>query len=53
MEGVDLSGKRVLLVDDIVTTGATLDHCALELIKAGAVEIACLTLARASFERKS
>ena len=53
MEGLDLSGKRVLLVDDIVTTGATLDHCALELIKAGAVEIACLTLARASFERKS
>lgn len=53
MEGVDLSGKRVLLVDDIVTTGATLDHCALELIKAGAAEIACLTLARASSEREN
>ena len=53
MEGLDLTGKRVLLVDDIVTTGATLDHCALELIKAGAAEIACLTLARASSEQKN
>ena len=40
-----LDGMTVLLVDDIVTTGATLDECAGVLRKAGASEILALTLA--------
>lgn len=38
---------RVLLVDDVMTTGATLDACALVLASGGADPIAALTFARA------
>ena len=40
-----VEGKRVLLVDDIVTSGSTLSECAKTLLKAGADEIMCATLA--------
>lgn len=40
-----LAGKRLLLVDDICTTGATLGECARVLKAAGAAEVMCLTLA--------
>ena len=39
-------GKRVLLVDDIITTGSTLSECAKTLKYSGAEEIVCCTLAR-------
>ena len=41
------AGKRLLLVDDICTTGATLAECARVLKAAGAAEVMCLTLAMA------
>lgn len=39
--------KRVLLIDDVVTTGSTLSECARTLRMAGARDVVCLTLARA------
>ena len=41
-----VQGKQVLLVDDIVTTGATLSEAARVLKKAGAKEVICATLDR-------
>jgi ComF family protein len=43
----DLNGKSVLLVDDVFTTGATMQECAKVLKKAGAGHVTALTLARA------
>jgi ComF family protein len=40
-------GRRVLVVDDVMTTGATLAECARVLLEAGAKEVAVITLARA------
>jgi len=45
--GVEVAGRRVLLVDDVMTTGATARACALALKQAGARYVAALTLARA------
>lgn len=45
--GVSLEGQRVLLVDDVMTTGATATACAQALKRAGARYVAVLTLARA------
>ena len=39
--------KRILLVDDVLTTGATMNECARELKQAGASSVTALTLARA------
>ena len=41
----DIAGKRFLLVDDILTTGATLGECVRVLKEAGAADVVCLTLA--------
>jgi len=41
-----IAGRRVLLIDDVMTTGATASACARVLKRAGATSVAVLTLAR-------
>ena len=41
-----IQGKRVVLIDDVLTTGATVQECASVLLKAGAARVDVLTLAR-------
>lgn len=41
-----IAGKRILLLDDIMTTGSTLDECAKELKNAGAEAVIAVTIAR-------
>jgi ComF family protein len=43
----DVRGLRVLLVDDVLTTGSTLNECARVLKRAGAFSVHAATAARA------
>ena len=46
INGVDVTGLRLALIDDVCTTGSTLGACAKTLIRHGASEVVSLTLAR-------
>lgn len=42
----DVRGKKILIVDDVLTTGSTINECAKVLKKAGASEVRAVTIAR-------
>lgn len=45
MDGGRINGRHVLLIDDVVTTGATMLECGKELAKVGDVKISVMSLA--------
>lgn len=43
--GISVKGKKILIIDDIFTTGATADECARILLLKEAADVVSLTLA--------
>lgn len=46
----DLNGLRLILMDDVMTTGATVRECSKAVMKAGAREVIVVTVARSKME---
>lgn len=47
-----VAGKRILLLDDIITTGSTISECARVLLTAGAKEVHCAAVAALNKEKR-
>ena len=47
-----VAGKRILLLDDIITTGSTVSECARVLLTAGAKEVSCAAVAALNKEKR-
>ena len=47
-----VAGKRILLLDDIITTGSTLSECSRVLLTAGAKEVHCAAVAALNKEKR-
>ena len=45
-----IEGRRVLLVDDVITTGATVSECAAQLVNAGAIEVFAVSVAETQYK---
>jgi len=45
-----IEDENIVLVDDVFTTGYTLNECARTLKRSGAITVICLTLARTLFD---
>jgi len=42
----DIAGRRLVLIDDVLTSGATVDACTRALLRAGAAHVDVLVFAR-------
>jgi ComF family protein len=47
-----VNGKTILLIDDVVTTGATIAACSEALLQAGATKVFCLSVAKTPYKFK-
>lgn len=47
-----IRGKHLMLIDDVMTTGSTLESCAKALLESGARSVSALTIAAATLPRK-
>ena len=53
-KNISVKGQSILVVDDVITTGSTIDECCRVLVTAGAAEVHCAAVAQATGkERKS
>lgn len=52
LDPAQIAGKRIVLLDDIITTGSTASECARVLLTAGAKEVYCVAVAATEQKKK-